>query len=80
MHAWGFQRGHEEHKGEKRFLFNDKGHKLCQYSGGVSFIGPRSSWVDIALSDQDWQLSFPEAFMENLSRVYSYHCLMLVRC
>ncbi|KAG4989358.1 hypothetical protein JHK85_032341 [Glycine max] len=69
VHAWGFQRGHEEHKGEKRFLFNDKGHKLCQYSGGVSFIGPRSNWVDIALSDQDWQLSFPEAFMENLSRV-----------
>nr|KYP50120.1 hypothetical protein KK1_028103 [Cajanus cajan] len=31
------------------------------------------------MCDIPWQLTFPEAFVENLCRVYSDHCPILVR-
>lgn len=36
--------------------------------------------LDCALSDVSWRHSFPEAFVEHLSRVYSDHSPLLVRC
>lgn len=36
--------------------------------------------LDRALVDQPYRLAFPEAFVENLCRVYSNHCLMLIKC
>nr|KYP50119.1 hypothetical protein KK1_028102 [Cajanus cajan] len=35
--------------------------------------------LDRAMCDIPWQLTFPEAFVENLCRVYSDHCPILVR-
>nr|KYP46578.1 Transposon TX1 uncharacterized [Cajanus cajan] len=36
--------------------------------------------LDRALCDTQWQTLFPNAFVENLCRVYSDHCPLLVRC
>lgn len=36
--------------------------------------------LDKALIDHAWRVAFLKDFVENLSRVYSYHDLILVRC
>lgn len=36
--------------------------------------------LDHALGDFSWRHSFPEAYVEHLSRVYSDHSSLLIRC
>ncbi|KAF1869450.1 hypothetical protein Lal_00022895, partial [Lupinus albus] len=36
--------------------------------------------LDRGLSDCSWQTSFPDGYVENINRLHSDHCLLLVRC
>ena len=46
------------------------------FTGGVLV----SKRLDRALANCDWQSSFPEAFVETLSRLHSDHASLLIRC
>lgn len=46
-------------------------------AAGAQSISKR---LDRALSDCAWRNLFPEAYVENLCHLHSYHCPLLLRC
>ncbi|KAL6551940.1 hypothetical protein OROGR_008094 [Orobanche gracilis] len=55
------------------------GSKFTWFRRG-SVAGSVSKRLDQCLGDVRWRLLFPEAVVENLPRVHSDHCPMLLRC